>query len=682
MSNRKDALGLWWRDEPVVKVLKTVEKCTPPDPVWLKPDYLPGIDEARAFNVPVMTDEELTQASLNREKLLFDVEVYKNYFLVSFGSKDTGRIVFFEVKGEDGKLTDADKYRLNWILASFTLIGFKSWDYDLTILAIALAGYNCATLKAATNLLIYQNWRASDVLKQFRVKGLKPDHIDLIEVAPLRASLKIYGGRLHVPRMQDLPFHPESLLSEDQMLIVRWYNVNDLVQTEYLREALKDQVALREVMSQRYKIDLRSKSDAQIAEAVISDGLMRLTGQRPYRPKIEPGTAYRYKVPHFLQFQTPLLNWALGVVANAWFVVNDKGACDDPKEVAELQLRIGASVYTMGIGGLHSTEKSVAHITDGSFILSDRDVVSYYPQIILNQGLFPPHLGPGFLQVYRGIVIERVTAKKNDDKVTADTLKITVNGSFGKFGNKYSILYSPDLVIQVTLTGQLALLMLIELLELSGIPVVSANTDGIVIKCPADKQAMMDQIIKHWEQCTNFETEEARYKALYSRDVNNYIAVKHKYDKKAKVWLPEIDGTKNKGAYNNPWNDPKQASFRMHKNPANTICVEAVEAFLTTGKPISETVRACKDIRKFVSVKHVTGGAVKNGVYLGKAIRWYYASEEKNAIIYASSGKKVPKSDGARPLMSLPSEMPTDINFEWYEKEAQKILADVGYITA
>ena len=39
--------------------------------------------------------------------------------------------------------------------------------------------------------------------------------------------------------------------------------------------------------------------------------------------------------------------------------------------------------------------------------------------------------------------------------------KIQINGSFGKLGSKYSLLYAPDLLLQTTITGQLALLMLI-----------------------------------------------------------------------------------------------------------------------------------------------------------------------------------------------------------------------------
>lgn len=65
--------------------------------------------------------------------------------------------------------------------------------------------------------------------------------------------------------------------------------------------------------------------------------------------------------------------------------------------------------------------------------------------------------------------------------------------------------------------------------------------------------------------------------------------------------------------------------------------------------------------------------------YLGKAIRWYYAKNVVGEIVYAKSGNKVSRSDGAKPMMDLPEEFPTDVDYDWYEKEANKILAEIGY---
>jgi len=140
-------------------------------------------------------------------------------------------------------------------------------------------------------------------------------------------------------------------------------------------------------------------------------------------------------------------------------------------------------------------------------------------------------------------------------QIASDTNKLFLNSTFGKLGSKYSILYSPDLLIKVTVTGQLALLMLIEAIEDKGIPGVSANTDGIVMKCPKAKLQDLEQCVWEWETATRFEMEETRNQALYSRDVNNFIAIKG--DGKHKV----------KGVYE---------SDRLSKSPSGSVCVDAV----------------------------------------------------------------------------------------------------------
>jgi hypothetical protein len=105
-----------------------------------------------------------------------------------------------------------------------------------------------------------------------------------------------------------------------------------------------------------------------------------------------------------------------------------------------------------------------------------------------------------------------------------------------------------------------------------------------------------------------------------------------------------------------------------------------VEALLTKNVPVADTIRSCKDIRKFISVRKVKGGAVKNGEYLGVAIRWYYATEQTGEMVYASSGNKVPRSDGAKALLELPEQFPEDVDFDWYESEANSILRDIAYV--
>jgi len=246
---------------------------------------------------------------------------------------------------------------------------------------------------------------------------------------------------------------------------------------------------------------------------------------------------------------------------------------------------------------------------------------------------------------------------RNSD--SADTLKICVNGSFGKLGSMYSALYAPELMIQTTITGQLCLLMLIERLEERGIRVVSANTDGIVVLARDSKAKDLENITFNWMLETSFDLERSNYRAIHSRDVNNYIAVKY-------------DGsTKRKGIFAEPG---------LSKNPEFTIVADAIAARLAKNTPVKETIGVCKDVTKFVSIRRVTGGAVWRGQYLGKSVRFYYSKDVDvdEQISYAKNSNKVPKTDGARPLMTLPAECPIDIDIDRYVEMAEEGLKDMG----
>lgn len=672
---------MFWDEDELAINRRTKKKIkAKPRPVWsLKPPVYEKIPY-REF-----TDVEL--AAARGATLVFDIETYRNYFLVAFKCVETGRVVTFE----DTPFSLFNRQKLNFVVYNFRLVGFNSRAYDMFMLTLAMFGASLEKLKYASDKLVDaedtgERFGYKEFEKEFGFSQIRCNHIDLIDVAPLKASLKLYAGRLHCKRMQDLPFDPAEELNEEKAEVVKYYCVNDLDNTQLLWTDLLPQIKLREQLSEEYGIDLRSRSDAQIAEHVISSECEKINGYWAKRPQIAPGTIYHYEVPDFVQFQTPQLQQVLENLRVANFIISEGGRpkCD---YLHGLKISIGNSVYRMGVGGLHSSESCVSHLAVNDFMLIDRDVASFYPRIILNLGLFPKHLGPAFLKVYESLVNRRLEAKgltKSSDlsiaelnQIIADSIKITINGSFGKLGSKYSNLYSPDLLIMVTLTGQLALLMLIEMLELNSIPVVSANTDGIVIRCHKSQYARLDEIIKAWEAHTNFETEETQYKALYSRDVNNYIAIKKHFDKASKLWVDEFpEGTKldkkvkGKGVFSEP---------DIWKNPQNAICAEALSLYLAERKDIAHTISQCRDLTKFVTVRTVKGGAYYRDQFLGKAIRWYYGKGLDDPINYIKTGNMVPKSIGAKPCMDLPDGFPNDVDIDWYINETNELLRDVGF---
>lgn len=605
------------------------------------------------------------------EEVVFDTECYINYWLLAIRSVRTGAIRHFERTAD----CELDSGLLRQVLSKYRFISFNGRNYDAPMIALALGGASNGVLKAASDLIITKGMRPWEFERHFSVKIPTFDHIDVMEVAPGMGSLKIYGGRLHTKRMQDLPIEPDAVIADDQRALLRQYCENDLQVTQELFSTLRPQIELRAEMSKQYGLDLRSKSDAQIAEAVIKHEVEAALGVKIERPVIPPGTSFKYDAPDYLQFETQQLRDVLRVVKEANFVIGDGskaknkikdddgndiaakgGNVEMPAAIGSLKITIGTSTYQMGIGGLHSTEKRVARFSDDDRVLIDADVASYYPNLIRTLKLYPSHIGDPFAKVYSNLISRRLEAKRNKDKVVDSSLKLTLNSSYGKFGSKWSTLFAPKLMIQTTMTGQLALLMLIERIELNGISVISANTDGIVSHCPRNLIDTFRQCLRWWEQRTGLEMEETQYKALYSQNVNTYIAVKS-------------EGAKTKGLF---------ATGSLAKNPVASICVKAVTEHLVNSTPIAQTVYQCADIREFVTVRTVRGGGRWGDEYLGKTVRWYYSIFSDTPIRYVTNGNKVPKSDGCQPCMELPDSMPYDVDLNWYVREAEGILKDIG----
>lgn len=585
--------------------------------------------------------------------LMMDIECYGAYFLVKFMSADTQRTVDYELF--DGHPLDIASVRA--LLVNYRIVTFNGNKYDIPILSYALAGATNGQLKQASDAIIQQNlqpWQFSDYVG---VSIIECDHIDLFEVAPGIGSLKMYGGKMHSRKLQDLPFDPSATIGWAERIVLREYCGNDLQTTLDLWNTFPAQIHLREVMSEEYGVDLRSKSDAQIAEAVMKS-LLPFKVERPY---VAPGTTFYYRPPEWLRFVGLEV---LDLLARSPFTVTDTGSVEMTKELEKTIIRIGGSAYKMGIGGLHSMESGTVHVADNDHTLTDHDVASYYPSLILVTGIYPQQIGEQFKHIYRSWYDRRLAAKHAGDKKTANSLKTLLNGTFGKLGSKWSIFYAPSEMIQVTITGQLALLMLIEMLELVGISVVSANTDGIVLHTPRYLEWLRTSVIQWWESVTGFATEQTDYRLVASRDVNSYVAVK-------------TDGeVKTKGAYAPP--EPGPSGW---PNPTGQVAADAVVAYLTIGTPVEDTVHQCRDIRQFVHIRQVKGGGTWQGEYLGKAVRWYYSTGETAPILYATNGNKVARTDGCRPMMELVDMIPEDIDYNWYIAEARGMLADLGVRT-
>jgi len=201
---------------------------------------------------------------------------------------------------------------------------------------------------------------------------------------------------------------------------------------------------------------------------------------------------------------------------------------------------------------------------------------------MLQYKIKPEHVNDEFFDVLSFITNKRVKAKKSKDKkdkITAETLKITINSMFGLLNFPNYWLYDPKAALSVTINAQMFLLMLIEDLELNGFEVISANTDGITTIVPKDKKELYDEICMNWQKYLGINLSFKKYLTYIRRDINNYCVLQENMDIKAKG-IFVIDQNLEKG-YN------------------TTIIPKALQNYFFYNIPIEKTVKGSIDIFDF-----------------------------------------------------------------------------------
>lgn len=597
--------------------------------------------------------------NLKRKHVVFDTEIIgtnKPVFLICVKVVETGvkQAFWLHKHGHMAQLKAMiDDPQYIWI-------SFNGNHFDMPLIAAALCGHTADTIKLLAGKIINERMKPWDVHRVVQMKDVECDHIDLIYVAPgVMTSLKTYAGRMHYPSMVDLPFHFDKDLTPKECVILESYCMNDLGVTEQLFHRLRGAIDLRYGLSRTYEIDLRSKSDAQAAEAILKKkaGIKRKNAHRP--------TEVRYTAPAIIKTKNETLCELITALEGWPFQINEKnGAPVEPLWLAENPLGFNGGIYKFGLGGLHSQHdvRFYCEATD-DYMISDFDVKSYYPNIMMRCGYVPTLAGGkglDFLEAYAELYEQRLTAQRGGMKQIAQSLKIALNGTFGKLGSHYSAFYSPELLLAVTITGQLNLLCVIDqLTKNKGIEVLSANTDGIMVGYPKSKRDAVLKAIAANSKTTGFEWEETHYRKVAMKDVNNYIAI------------TTDDEVKAKGLY---------AEAGLMKNPTMQVCSDAATKFLlTNGKTKPEAfIKRARNMKDFVSIRNVKGGAIQGKEELGRVVRWYMSTQPQEDILTISDGSRVAKTEGGRVCLKLPETLPADLDMNWYVTESYQILYDIG----
>ena len=460
-----------------------------------------------------------------------------------------------------------------------------------------------------------------------------------------------------------------------------YYNKNDVFLCGEIVRQKPDEVKLRYSLSNAFNLNLLSCSRANIADKLLAKFYSELSGLN--KKQFENLRTERTKLsfnkiifPH-IKFQTPELQKMLAEMKQVVITRTNKDAFSK-------EIEFYGTKYTLATGGIHSVDRPGIFRSTDNYTYIHYDIGSFYPSTMVAYNIAPKHLNQ---QVFTKMVdyfrTTRLKCKHTADdvemlikgvpnKLSAEALKIVINAIYGKFGSETYFLYDRFAQMQVTINGQLMVMMVIESLELAGIHVISANTDGIIVKLYKNKEEQFKQITDEWCAFNKMTADSERYKLFITRDINNYLNVQSN------------NTIEFKGAL-----DPKQYLKDLKKGYDAPVVAIAVFEYLVNNVPVMTTLRNHKDIldfcktqnvgRQFEVVYDVCEKGVIRHVHSQRHVRFYVST--KGVIIQKENKTTGAKSKLAggnsvcilNSLDDLPIEE-RNINYGYYYNECYKII--------
>jgi hypothetical protein len=637
---------------------------------------------------------------------IYDIEVYPNVVTNSMLNVSNGEERQYEISHRRNDFAQMIKDMRTMRSINARMVGFNNYGYDYPVTHDLIMSLNTkataeqiiqrafAKSKAIINAGHHRRfdhiiWDNDQVVNQ--VDLYKIHHFDNNARA---TSLKILEFNMRSEDVQDLPFDPETELTDKQIDILLQYNRHDVLQTHKFYLKSQDHIQFREVLTEKYNRNFLNHNDTKIGKDFFVMQLEKSLGKKACYiikdGKRQPRQTKRDQIHlrdvifPYVEFERPEFNAVLDWL-NRQTITETKGVftrleedslgslaqyCDHKKEVGKiknLNAIVDGMKFIFGTGGLHASVESTTVVSDEYFIIVDLDVTSYYPSLGICNRIYPQHLSPKFCDIYTDVKDQRTTYKKGSPE--NKMLKLALNGVYGDSNNQYSPFFDPQYTMAITINGQLLLCMLSEsLMKVHGLHMIQANTDGITVILPRTQLNELQQRCSAWELSTGLDLEHACYSRMFIRDVNNYIA---EYE----------DGKlKRKGAY--------EYELDWHQNHSSLVVQKAVEAHLVHDADLREFIENHDDIFDFFLRTKVPRSSKlmlrKDGsdTQIQNVTRYYISTNGGKLIKIMPPLKDktewreigINKSWLATPCNLVDTDSLPNINFDFYVQEALKMV--------
>lgn len=562
--------------------------------------------------------------------LIYDIETYPNAFTVGIIHSTTRQRWLFEISFRRNDLILFCRFIERANLIGCSMVGYNNIGFDYPVIHAVyngrMSGISVAEIynKAMSIINNHGNRFAHNVAEWNWII----DQVDLYKIHhfdnPSKAvSLKVLEFNMRMASVEDLPFPVGTMLDEDQLDMLISYMWHDIEATLLFYQRSEPALNSRRKLSTEFDKNMMNMSDVKIGETILMKKMVDAgieTHYYDHNNRKQKKQTPRDNIPladvmlPYLKFETPEFQKVYQFL-HSKVIRETKGAFTD------LHAYVDGLKYKFGTGGIHASVERTLFESDFLYQIVDVDVASFYPNLGIVNKFYPEHLGVQFCDAYLDVYRTRKTYPKGTPENEA--FKLALNGSYGGSNNEYSPFYDPKYTMSITINGQLSLAMLVEwMLQIEGLTMIQANTDGITFLCPIHHMETQRQICKRWEAMTGLELEEALYSRMFVRDVNSYIAEK-------------VDGkVKRIGAYAHQTAEQNLGTRELpyHKDWSMRVVALAAEANMIHGTDIEEFIRSHPDYYDFLKRTKVPKSSVLEwgGEQVENTVRYYISADGKD----------------------------------------------------
>lgn len=470
-------------------------------------------------------------------EIMFDSEVFPNWWCQVYGRYPDDGVLTEDIKNDFVVITSETpnaKFEIGRTIkmAGYVFVGYNNKNYDNIVLNGIMNDLSPKELKILNDLIL-RTAQDTDSEEHYKISKFKWRYRNFVSQdllddnnGPLARKQSTFGLDI---RESSVSFDKENLTEEDKREIIE-YCKHDVYSTMITYQKIsKSYVDTKLLVGEIFNIPI--KDTYYMTNAVLSGkvlGAVKKTYEDAERQDIDIPKS----IENYVRYSLPSS------------VINRLASGPD-----KFRVDLFGNNVDYANGGIHSTICDNMYVeTNDEWELINVDASSFYPATMIEYKTLSRSVR--FPERFTQMYIDRMNYKdiftdfdSRYDTLTKEELnsytnyknkssayKLVLNITYGASGNKWLDLYDPYMTSKTCRLGQLLLTSLANniynQIGKDNVFIVQTNTDGIFIYIKRKYKDLLYQIGDYFTKTTNIILEYEGEKALWQRDVSNYILQK------------------------------------------------------------------------------------------------------------------------------------------------------------